>query len=148
MNMRTILYLLFALLATPLVNSCSTANTEANKEALLNIEGMTCQMGCANTIQARLQKMNGVSFAEVNFENETATVRFNSSVTDIKEIKATVNNLAGGAYKVISFDVKDISKTSSSASNSGGKSETSFNTGSLPLFDLSTIFEKLIFFVK
>ncbi|MFN3917498.1 MAG: heavy-metal-associated domain-containing protein [Flavobacteriales bacterium] len=146
--MRTFTYLLVSLLLTTLINSCSSVNTEANKEAVLKIKGMTCQMGCANTIQARLQKIVGVSFAEVDFENETATVRFNSSVTDIKEIKATVSTLADGAYKVTSFGVKDLSKTSSSRSNSGGRSETSFNTESMPLFNLSTIFEKLIFFVK
>jgi mercuric ion binding protein len=146
--MHIIICLLGSLLAASLINSCSTANAEANKEASLKIEGMTCQMGCANTIQARLQKMNGVSFAEVDFENETATVKFNSSLTDIKEIKSMVNTLADGAYKVTSFDVKDIQKTGSSASNTAGKSENAFNTESMPLFDLSTIFEKLIFFVK
>lgn len=60
--------------------------TEQTELALL---GMTCA-NCANTIQRRLNKIEGVVSAEVNYANEKASVSYVSGVTDYGELVAAV----------------------------------------------------------
>lgn len=70
------------------------------EKATFQIEGMTCQMGCANTIQNKLAKLEGVSSATVDFETKTATVEFDNGQQNPTSIKETVEKIADGAYKV------------------------------------------------
>ena len=44
--------------------------------ATFHIEGMTCAVGCAKTIEEKLAEMDGVQNAKVDFETKTATVNF------------------------------------------------------------------------
>ncbi|MCB9150608.1 MAG: copper-translocating P-type ATPase [Caldilineaceae bacterium] len=60
--------------------------TEQTELALL---GMTCA-NCANTIQRRLNKVEGVINAEVNYANEKASVSYVPGVTDYGELVAAV----------------------------------------------------------
>ncbi|MGF7534207.1 copper-exporting P-type ATPase CopA [Bacillus mexicanus] len=58
------------------------------EKAEFDIEGMTCA-ACANRIEKRLNKMEGVTNAPVNFALETVMVEYNpkeASVGDLKEI--------------------------------------------------------------
>ena len=38
-------------------------------KAEFNIKGMTCEMGCAKTIEKKLAKMDGMKSANVDFKN-------------------------------------------------------------------------------
>jgi len=60
--------------------------TEQTELALL---GMTCA-NCANTIQRRLNKVEGVIAAEVNYANEKAAVSYVPGLTDYSELVAAV----------------------------------------------------------
>ena len=60
--------------------------TEHAEIALL---GMTCA-NCANTIQRRLNKVEGVISAEVNYANEKAAVEYVPSVTSYSDLVAAV----------------------------------------------------------
>ena len=44
---------------------------ENETTASIGIEGMTCEIGCANHIKEKLAKMDGVISAEVLFEEKT-----------------------------------------------------------------------------
>ncbi|MDY7394925.1 heavy-metal-associated domain-containing protein [Aureibaculum sp. 2210JD6-5] len=67
----------------------------------LKIDGMTCEIGCARTIQSKLSKANGVKFAEVNFEDKTGIVEFDSNKISENQIVKIVEEIAGGdLYKV------------------------------------------------
>lgn len=74
------------------------------------IEGMTCAMGCAKTIEKKIAKMDGVKSAKVDFEKEMAMVEYD-------EAKVTTNSLeeavakAGDTYKV--KDMKTVESFSS-----------------------------------
>ncbi len=71
------------------------------KKVALNIEGMTCEIGCARTIQSKLSKIEGIKFAEVNFEKKKGIVEYDASKVSEKEIVAVVEEIAGGdLYKV------------------------------------------------
>lgn len=71
------------------------------KKVALNIEGMTCEIGCARTIQSKLSKKKGVTFAEVNFDKKEGIVEYDASKISKKQLVETVEKIAGGdTYKV------------------------------------------------
>ena len=55
----------------------------------LNITGMTCA-SCANTIERRLGKLEGVQTANVNLATEKLVVEFDDSLTSLDHIKETI----------------------------------------------------------
>ena len=71
------------------------------KKVSLNIEGMTCEIGCARTIQSKLSKTKGVKSAKVNFEEKKGVVEYDANKISEKQIIAIVEHIAGGdLYKV------------------------------------------------
>lgn len=70
--------------------------------AKLTIEGMTCEIGCAKTIEDKLAHTKGVKEAEVDFENKLATVTFDTNQQNVNSLTETIEAVAGGdSYKVI-----------------------------------------------
>lgn len=75
--------------------------------ASFKIEGMTCAMGCAKTIETKLSKMDGVQKATVDFDKKEATVDFDASVlTPEKLTKAVETTGDGETYKVSGMQTK------------------------------------------
>lgn len=69
--------------------------------ASFKIEGMTCAMGCAKTIENKLAHTNGVQKATVDFDKKEATVEFDAAVLTPEKLFATVEAVGDGAtYKV------------------------------------------------
>ncbi|CAA9194680.1 MULTISPECIES: heavy-metal-associated domain-containing protein [Flavobacterium] len=69
------------------------------------IEGMTCAMGCAKTIEKELSNLDGVEKATVDFEKKTATVVFDKTVQNQENLTKTVQATGDGkTYKVL--DIK------------------------------------------
>ncbi len=109
--------LLFVAFAGMLFVSCGKSTTQSEKnisnleksgnlavnleKVAINIEGMTCEIGCARTIQAKLSKTEGIITASVNFDEKQGIVEFDSNKTNAKKIAAIVQEIAGGdLYKV------------------------------------------------
>jgi periplasmic mercuric ion binding protein len=70
--------------------------------ASFKIEGMTCSMGCAKTIEKELANMNGVQKATVDFDKKEATVEFDAAVLTPEKLFATVEATGDGTtYKVV-----------------------------------------------
>jgi len=65
------------------------SNSELRSD--LAVEGMTCA-ACANRIQRKLSKLDGVSEAQVNFASGRATVIHNSDIDDA-EFRSTIESL-------------------------------------------------------
>ncbi len=91
-----------------------TTVNESNKEvsvgkietASFNIEGMSCAMGCAKTLEKKLAKLDGVQGATVDFEKKIATVKYDTSKQTVQQLTETVESAADGkTYKV--SDVKN-----------------------------------------
>lgn len=115
----------FAFLMSVLVIACNkkaeqkTENTEKTETtektmaenakmetANLEIEGMTCEMGCAKTIEGELNSLKGVKTASVDFDKKTATVLFDANVENLASLTKTVEATAGGdVYKVTASNV-------------------------------------------
>jgi len=86
-------------------NSTESKGIAANLEtASFKIEGMTCPMGCAATIEQKLSGMEGVKKAKVDFDSKTATISFDPAKQTAENFVKTVEKIADGAYKV--SDVK------------------------------------------
>lgn len=90
---------------TPEPKEVTTAKTEIAAENLetasFTIEGMTCEVGCAKTIESKLTVTDGVSEATVDFETKIATVKFDKTKQSIESLTKTVEKVGGGdLYKV------------------------------------------------
>ena len=75
--------------------------------ASFKIDGMTCAMGCAKTIESKLSKMNGVKKATVDFDKKQATVEFDAAVISPENLSKTVEATGDGeTYKVSGMQTK------------------------------------------
>ena len=82
--------------------------TPEMKKLEIDIQGMTCEIGCARTIQSRLSKKEGVKLAEVNFSEKKGLVEYDAQIISEKEIIATVEKIADGdLYKVTNTSDKE-----------------------------------------
>ena len=63
-------------------------------KAEFTIEGMTCQVGCANKIEKTLAKMDGVKSAKVDFESKLAMVEFDEAKQNANSLETAVTNVA------------------------------------------------------
>src|SRR5437667_9993152 len=69
----------------------STSVWAATKTVTLNVPGMTCP-ACPITIKKALNKVQGVSKVDVNYEKKQAVVNFDDTKTDTEAlVKATTN---------------------------------------------------------
>ena len=82
----------------PIPSSKQIANAETTS---FNIEGMTCAVGCAKTIENKLVGLDGIQKATVNFETKTATIEYNAAVQTPEKLVEFVEAIADGkTYKV------------------------------------------------
>lgn len=91
--------------ATTEVKEVATTKTEIAAENLetasFTIEGMTCEIGCAKTIEGKLSEAEGVGEAKVDFESKIATVKFDKTKQTIESLTKTIEKVGGGdLYKV------------------------------------------------
>jgi mercuric ion binding protein len=69
--------------------------------ASFSVEGMTCAVGCAKTIQEDLTGLDGVQKATVDFDTKLATVTFDKTVQTPEKLTTVVEAAADGkTYKV------------------------------------------------
>ncbi|MBT8270766.1 MAG: heavy-metal-associated domain-containing protein [Flavobacteriaceae bacterium] len=127
--MKTFRNVLVAMVLVLLVSNCKnqsepevkTVSTEVTEEkttldpnatyakAEFTIEGMTCAVGCAKTIESKLAKMEGVKTAAVDFDRKLAMVEYDEARVNHNSLEETVTK-AGSAYKVAEIKtVEDFS---------------------------------------
>ncbi|MGY5355251.1 heavy-metal-associated domain-containing protein [Wenyingzhuangia sp. IMCC45467] len=104
-------YMCIAFLAIITLWSCkpsSTSNTSQTQTNLpvkletisLNIEGMTCEIGCAKIIESKVSKLEGVAESKVDFEVNKGTFTYDINKTSKAVIVTTINSLLDGkTYK-------------------------------------------------
>ena len=69
--------------------------------ASFKIEGMTCAIGCAKTIQEELTALDGVQTAKVDFDKKLATVTFDKTIQNPESLTKVVQATGDGkTYKV------------------------------------------------
>lgn len=91
-------------------NSEITTNNEVAKldpnanyaKAEFTIEGMTCAMGCAKTIEKKMAKTEGVKSATVDFDKKLAMVEYDDAKVTPESLENTVTSVAD------QYSVKDM----------------------------------------
>lgn len=69
--------------------------------ASFSIEGMTCEIGCAKTIEKELNGLDGVQKATIDFETKSATISFDKTILKTENISKVVEATGDGkTYKV------------------------------------------------
>ena len=117
---KSILILLFASLlfagckekttGTATTSSTETSAPKAKKEiaaanlqkASFTIEGMTCAIGCAKTIQEELSGLEGVQTATVDFDKKLATVSFDKTKQTPESLTKIVQATGDGKTYIVS----------------------------------------------
>ena len=117
---KSILTLLFASLmfvgckekttGTATTSSTETSAPKAKKEiaaanlqkASFTIEGMTCAIGCAKTIQEELSELEGVQTATVDFDKKLATVSFDKTKQTPESLTKIVQATGDGKTYTVS----------------------------------------------
>lgn len=79
-------------------------------KAEFKIEGMTCAMGCAKTIEKKMAKMEGVKSATVDFGRELAMVEYDEAKVTPASLEGTVTSVAD-TYKVKDMKTVDAFST-------------------------------------
>lgn len=112
MNVQKIFFALA--IATFTLSSCkSEVKKETPKETViakaelvsLNLSGMTCEMGCAKTIESKLAKKEGVLEAKVIFTDSLATIKYDANKVKKADLIAFVEGIGDGqTYKAIESD--------------------------------------------
>ncbi|RIA11019.1 Cu+-exporting ATPase [Flavobacteriaceae bacterium MAR_2010_72] len=75
-------------------------------KAEFGIEGMSCAIGCAKTIEKKLAKLDGVKSVKVDFNKELAMVEYDQAKVTRAALTATVTK-AGEVYKVKNMKTVD-----------------------------------------
>ena len=101
--------------AKPEVKSVDTNTTEIASNELdpnakyakaeFSIDGMTCAIGCAKTIEKKMAKMDGVKSATVDFDKQLAMVEYDEAKVTPASLEEAVAK-AGETYKV--SDMKTV----------------------------------------
>lgn len=92
----------------PIVNDAEAslekkATVAAKPEtASFKIDGMTCAIGCAKSIETRLANMNGVQKATVDFDKKQATVSFDAAILNSAKIVKAVESIGDGETYTVS----------------------------------------------
>jgi len=100
----------------PEIKTIETEATLAKAEKVLNqdatfvkseftIDGMTCEIGCAKTIEKKIANMDGVKSATVDFDRRLAMVEYDEAIVNHTLLEATVAK-ASDIYKV--SDMKTV----------------------------------------
>lgn len=74
-------------------------------KAEFSIDGMTCAMGCAKTIEKKLSTTDGIKSATVDFDRRLAMVEYDEAKVNATTLKETVAK-AGDMYTV--KDIKTV----------------------------------------
>ena len=79
---------------------------EAKTVASIGIEGMSCQVMCANSIKKAVAALQGVLSCEVIFDDKLATVEYDNSVITEDQLIAKIEGLQDGKYSISRVDIE------------------------------------------
>lgn len=81
---------------------CQNSTVTENKKVSFKISGMTCEVGCAGLLTKKLNKIEGVTNAKIDFKESKAFVGFDSTKTDVNQMVKVVEGAAGGGVYTVS----------------------------------------------
>ena len=131
------------------VKTITIADGKNESIASFEIEGMTCEMGCGNSIKSAIAKLNGVTSTDIKFTEEKdkdfAIVSFNPSLVSENEIASAITTLFGGQYKIHQLSIEKHVQEKLSESNKNKPFTQIFSLPEASNYSLPNIFS--IFFL-
>ncbi len=103
-------------------------------KAEFTVEGMTCAIGCAATIEKKIAKMDGVKSAKVDFDKKLAMVEYDVAKVTTTSLEETVKK-TGETYSVKDmktvedFGAKEDSTEEKKTEKAEAKKETACSSG-------------------
>lgn len=101
----------------------------ASHIAEIEVEGMSCEMGCGSEIRKALRNTGGVAKVDFDFQADrevnTAKVQFDAETIDIREMKRVIESLNKGQFSVGSIDTKVLNSVESNVESSSTKDASS-----------------------
>jgi mercuric ion binding protein len=85
---------------TPKVKKAIAA--ENLQTANFSVEGMTCEFGCAKTIQKELSNLDGVETATIDFEKKIGIVTFDKTIQTPETLAKVVQATGDGKTYTVS----------------------------------------------
>jgi copper chaperone CopZ len=101
-------YIFLALSICFVAIGCKKETPVTKEKVALAISGMTCEIGCAKTIQSKLSKKEGVLDAKVVFTDSIATINYDANKTSKEDLIAFVGGIAGGEL----YSASEVSENS------------------------------------
>lgn len=95
------------------------ANETGIAEATFQIEGMACQMGCAQAIEDKLNSTAGILEAKVIFKDNKCNLSYNTAELSKSQVVEMVESMGGGDK----YKVSDFKPISSHQSEGSGREE-------------------------
>ena len=81
---------------------------KSNAKITFDVEGMVCKMGCGGAIRKNLLHAGGVERVQVDFveeaKSQAITVHYDSTLTDIVQLKKRIEQTNDGQFTVLSTD--------------------------------------------
>jgi copper chaperone CopZ len=81
---------------------------KSNTKITFEVEGMVCKMGCGGAIRKELIHAGGVERVQVDFveeaKSQAITVHYDSTLTDIIQLKKRIEQTNDGQFTVLSTD--------------------------------------------
>ena len=119
---------------------------EANAIAEIEVEGMTCEMGCGGDIRKALRHTGGVSEVDFDFESDRkvniAKVKFDQNTIQADELKKVIIGLNNGQFTVgnVSSNSLEVEKDApQSSSKESEENPVQMSDSFLSLGDLAAI---------
>jgi len=118
-----------------------TAEVVPNQIATIEVDGMTCVMGCGGTIRTSLMETNAISAVEFDFEMgrdvNTATITFDKnqiSLNEMVELLAKINDgqFTTGETKLSNLPETHVEESNNSTSSSEAVIEASTSRFEMP----------------
>ena len=78
------------------------SNTASSKYLNVKIDGMHCLMGCAKSIEKKLNDTEGI-VAMVNFNNSRALIEYDTKMYSDQAVVDIINNYQNGKFKASLF---------------------------------------------
>ena len=112
-NFTILVFVLFFISCQKNEGSKKEESVSVEKEAVaqnlhhvkVEIDGMTCEIGCARLIQSKLYKADGVTFAKISFEDSSGIISFDQNRITSDQVKDVIQNTAGGGiYTVVGIE--------------------------------------------
>tara|TARA_B100000809_G_scaffold160716_2_gene158116 strand:+ start:3930 stop:4403 length:474 start_codon:yes stop_codon:yes gene_type:complete len=89
-------------------DGAKTSQSESLKKIEIGIDGMTCQIGCAKTIESKLSKTEGISSVAITFDTKLGQVVYDANKISKEDITKQITAIAGGEIYSVS-SVKEVS---------------------------------------